>query len=218
MAVRVEATAARWAARSAPLMTILCLEAHYRYTPLYGLGYEPNPEKPVADTHRPVAAAADAAVPPREIPRTSSARPPTTRAPVVTDHGDFLYTAHRTREGGFGGSDIYRARISGAAPSALENLGEEVNSESDETDPALRMEGFHLVFNTDRDGAESAGLYTAKSRRLVKRYNYFKLPSFGWIGRNLHWLLILAISVAGCVWLTRRALAASKHKPREANV
>ena len=27
-------------------VTVLCLEAHYRYTPLFGLGYEPDPERP----------------------------------------------------------------------------------------------------------------------------------------------------------------------------
>lgn len=195
-------------------ITVLCLEAHYRYTPLYGLGYEPNPDGPIAG------ALDQSQLPPTPLFRHAKYleefnSPADDRAPVVTDHGDFLYCASE-REGGFGGADIYRARISGAAPSALENLGEEVNSEFDETDPALRMEGFHLLFNTDRDGGKSAGLYTAKSRRLVKRYSYFRLPSFGWIGGNLHWLLILGLGVTACYWLTRRNLVAGKHKPGEA--
>ena len=195
-------------------ITVLCLEAHYRYTPLYGLGYEPNPDGPVAG-----------ALDQSQLPETPLFRhakyleqfnsPADDRGPVVTDHGDFLYCSSE-REGGFGGSDIYRARISGAVPSPLENLGEDINSEQDETDPALRMEGFHLVFNTDRDG-DSEKLYTAKSRRLVKRHSVLRLPSFAWIAGNFHWIVIFAGSLGACVWMSRRALAASKRTTEEAN-
>ena len=186
-------------------ITVLCLEAHYRYTPLYGLGFEPDPRGPVAD------AIDQSKLSPTPLFRHAKFleafnSPADDRSPVVTEHGDFLYFAS-DREGGFGGSDIYRARISGAVPSAVENLGEEVNTETHETDPALRMEGFHLMFNRGDEG-----LFTAKSRRLVKRYNYMKLPSFGWLVRNLFWLLIFGGSVAGCVWLTRRALRESKRE------
>ena len=31
-------------------LVTLCLEAHYRYTPLYGLGWEPDPEGPTGDS------------------------------------------------------------------------------------------------------------------------------------------------------------------------
>jgi len=187
-------------------LTILCLEAHYRYTPLYGLGYEP-PEKPVPDT-----------INQSELPQTPLFRhakyleefssPADDTAPVVTDHGDFLYFAS-AREGGFGGSDIYRARISGHAAGAPANMGAEINSEANETAPAIRMAGFHLLFNSDR-GKEPEALYSAKSRRLVQRYNYAKLPSFGWMVRNIIWLLLFAGAAAACVWLTRRAIATHK--------
>jgi hypothetical protein len=186
-------------------LTVLCLEAHYRYTPLYGLGYEPDPAGPSA-----------AVIDQAQLPQTPLFRhakfleefnsPADDRSPVVTDHGDFLYCTS-DREGGFGGSDIYRARISGAQPGALQNLGEEVNSEADETDPALRMEGFQLMFNQG-DGA----LLNAKSRRLVKRHSVFRLPSFAWLVGNLHWLLVLALSAGGCVWMTRRALVSNKRE------
>ncbi len=187
-------------------LVVLCLEAQYRYTPLYGLGYEP-PEQPVAD-----------ALTGADLPDTPLFRhakylealnsPADDTAPAVTEHGDFLYFAS-AREDGFGGSDIYRARTTDGAADAPENLGAEINSEADETAPALRMAGFHLLFNSDRDGAGDA-LYGAKSRRLVKRYNYLKLPGIGWIFGNLPWLLAFAAAAAACLWAVRRALASLK--------
>ncbi|MDE0822070.1 MAG: hypothetical protein OSA95_13180, partial [Opitutales bacterium] len=69
----------------------LCLEAHYRYTPLYGLGFEPDPSA----GPNPNIIEGDA------LPRTPIFRhakhlalissPADDSAPVVTDHGDFLY-------------------------------------------------------------------------------------------------------------------------------
>jgi hypothetical protein len=184
-------------------LTVLCLEAHYRYTPLYGLGYEPDPETPDA---RPLDYNL---LPPSPHFRQGKYleafnSPGDDNAPVVTDHGDFLYFASK-REGGYGGSDLYRARIGGTIASAPANLGEQINSAADETDPAVRMAGFQLLFNSDREGKTGA-LYSAGSRRIERRYDYLKLPSFGWIFRNLHWILLFAGTTTACVWLTRRAL------------
>jgi len=102
---------------------------------------------------------------------------------VITDHGDFIYFTS-SREGGFGGSDIYRSRISGEVPSAPANLGVEINSKFNETDPAVRMAGFHLLFNSDRDQSISS-LYGAKSKRVMINYDYSKMPSVEWIKNNL---------------------------------
>lgn len=190
-------------------LTVLCLEAHYRYTPLYGLGYEPDPEGPVAD-----------ALDQSQVPETPLFRHAKyldafnsvadDTAPVVTDHGDFLYFAS-ARDGGFGGSDIYRARISGSVPGPAVNLGGEINSDAEEGDPAVRMAGFHLLFNSDREGDEEA-LYSTKSRRLDLRYDYSRFPGLGWIGRNVLWLLLLVVTIVSGGWLTRRAISASKQR------
>jgi hypothetical protein len=188
-------------------LTVLCLEAHYRYTPLYGLGFEPAPEGPVID------ALDQSQIP--EVPLFRHAKyledcnsPADDTAPVVTEHGDFLYFASK-REGGFGGSDIYRVRISGPVAGAVENPGAKINSSANEDQPAMRMEGFHLLFNSDRDGAPGA-LYGAKSRRLDLRHDYLKLPGFGWLGRNLPWFLLFITAAATGGWLTRRAIIASR--------
>jgi hypothetical protein len=199
-------------------VTVLCLEAHYRYTPLYGLGFEPNPDGPVAG-----------ALDESQLPPTPDFRnakfleafnsPADDLAPVVTDHGDFLYCSSG-RAGGLGGMDIYRSRISGAAPTPLENLGGEVNSAADETDPALRMEGFQLLFNRAGGEGQAAGLFSVRSSRLVKRHSYFNLPGFAWLRMNLPWLFLFVGAAAASVWLTRRALAAGRreHQAEGANV
>ena len=85
------------------------------------------------------------------------------------------------------------------------NLGEEINGPFNETNPALRMAGFHLLFNSDRS-PQKTGLFGAKSKRLEKRHNYLKLPSFSWIGDNLFLTIALLLTVTTFVFLTRRAL------------
>ena len=96
----------------ATALVTLCLEAHYRYTPLYGLGFEPAEgetdaiENDLMDFTQI-----------REVPLFRHAQnletlssPANEMDPVVTMHGDFLYFAS-DRDGGFGGSDLYRSRF-----------------------------------------------------------------------------------------------------------
>ncbi|MDP6859590.1 MAG: hypothetical protein QF426_07195 [Verrucomicrobiales bacterium] len=163
-------------------LVALCLEAHYRYTPLYGLGFEPDPEGPnpnVLDSK---------SLPKDPIFRHAKhlqefSSPSDEMAPVITDHGDFIYFTS-SREGVFGGSDIYRSRISGEAPSVPANLGKEINSKFNETNPAVRMAGFHLLFNSDRKESISS-LYGTKSKRVMIDYDYSKMPSMAWVKNNI---------------------------------
>lgn len=186
-------------------LVVLCLEAHYRYTPLYGLGFEPDPAGPTPDvldqTELPVTPLYRHA---KRLAGLSS--PADDTGPVVTEHGDFLYFSSG-RSGGLGGADLYRARISGPAPGESTNLGPEVNSTADETNPAIRMAGFHLLFNSDR-GDKTGALYSAKSGRVVRRYDYTNLPTARWLLEHLPWLLGLVTAAGGFAWFTRRALAA----------
>lgn len=180
----------------------LCLEAHYRYSPLYGLGFEPDPAGPNPNVIDGVA-----------LPKTPMFRhakhlavlssPTDDTAPVITDHGDFMYFTSR-RAGGLGGTDIYRSRVSGDAPTAPVNLGPEVNSTGDETDPAVRMAGFHLLFNSTRDSA--AGLFSAKSKRVVREFDYSKMPPGEWVRSNLVWLIAAALALVAFIYLAIRAL------------
>ena len=118
-------------------LVALCLEANYRYTPLYGLGYEPDPAGPAKQAlERDALIATPAFRHARHLAALSS--PADDAAPVLTDHGDFMYFVS-ARASGFGGSDLYRTRVSGAEPQPPPvNLGEEVNSSGNETHPAVR--------------------------------------------------------------------------------
>ena len=181
----------------------LCLEAHYRYSPLYGLGFEPDPAGPNPNV---VDGEALPKTPmfrhAKHLPALSS--PTDDTAPVITDHGDFMYFTSR-RAGGLGGSDIYLSRVSGEAPTAPANLGPEVNSAGDETDPAVRMAGFHLLFNSTRDGG-TAGLFSAKSQRVVRQFDYAKRPSGEWLRSNAGWLAAAALALVAFLYLAFRAL------------
>ena len=177
-------------------LVALCLEAHYRYTPLYGLGFEPDPSGPKR--------AADGLLAPGDVPSTPlfrharrieilSSDGADDTDPVVTDHGDFLYFAS-SRPAGQGGSDIYRSRFrknpnkdpleDPLIPGEPDNLGPEINSEKDERAPALRMAGFHLMFNSDRTDNPDA-LYGAMSKRVVRRYDKSKMPDGTWMQDNI---------------------------------
>ncbi|NIP94786.1 MAG: hypothetical protein GWO24_15605 [Akkermansiaceae bacterium] len=192
-------------------LVTLCLEAHYRYTPLYGLGWDPDENGPTG-----------ASMNQDQLPETPLYRharhlavlssPAEDTSPVVTDHGDFLYFAS-SRDGGLGGSDLYRSRVSGPEPGAPQNLGPEINSGNNETNPAVRNAGFQLLFNSDR-ADNAGGLYSARSKRVVRRYDYSKMPSLGWLASNFGWLVALGGALTGCLWLSWRALAAGRATAR----
>ncbi len=185
-------------------LVTLCLEAHYRYTPLYGLGFEPDPSGPSSNVIEGESLPKDIHFRQAKHLAVLSADKVDDKAPVITEHGDFLYFSS-SREGGEGGSDIYRARVSGESPRPPVNLGPEINSPSDEIDPAVRMAGFHLLFNSNREG-DNHSLYSAKSKRVIKKYDYSKMPSGAWFVRNIGWLIALIASLGIFIFLVRKAM------------
>ncbi len=50
------------------------------------------------------------------------------------------------RPGGHGGLDLYRCRMNGEKPGAVENLGASINTAQDEADPRLAADGAFLLF------------------------------------------------------------------------
>jgi hypothetical protein len=127
----------------ATALVCLCLEAHYRYTPLYGLGFEPDPLEPALE----VSAYDSLPVPPvfryaQNLTTLNTDYDETD--PLVSDHGDYLYFAS-SRLGGHGGSDIYRSRVGGtvdastpaeiAAREAAAPVDASVETERDVADP-----------------------------------------------------------------------------------
>ena len=179
-------------------LAALSLQAHYRYTPLYGLGYEPDPgRKRIATLHADNVA---------EVPLYRRAKllsdlssPRHDVQPFATHHGDYLYFVS-DRQGGHGRLDIYRSRISNEEPGVPENLGAAGNSRYDDTDPSLRMAGFELVFGSRRktDGAEVWNLHASTSRQVYRRHVRGALPAMNWMFQRFRWrFILLAVSFAG---------------------
>jgi len=66
--------------------------------------------------------------------------------PSVTRDGTIYFQARR--EGGFGGSDIYRSRLVGGVYGTPENLGPAVNTEANEGDVFIAPDESYLVVST----------------------------------------------------------------------
>jgi hypothetical protein len=178
-------------------LAALCLQAHYRYTPLYGLGYNPAPNS----TARSTLNEDDIPKPPeyRHAKRMATLSSDANDVQVcVSDHGDFLYFAS-DRAGGFGGFDLYRSRVSGEAPQPPRNLGPAINSEADETDPALRMAGFNLLFasNRQQEKPDRFRIHSAISREVFRRHEDARLPALKWMAGRYKWPLAFLFAALG---------------------
>lgn len=181
-------------------LVALSLQAHYRYTPLYGLGYEPDPKgRKFSDANEEQLSDVPEYRRAKRLRRLSSKKEDV--QVCVSSHGDFLYFAS-DRRGGLGGYDIYRSRISGDEPTEPINLGPAVNSAADDIDPALRAAGFQLIFGSDRDREDDRFvLRSAISRVVFRHFNYDELPAFGWMLAKFKWrLTFLLISLVGFVY------------------
>ena len=122
--------------------------------------------------------------------------------PCVSPWGDFLYFASN-RPGGQGGFDLYRARIADGRCLRLENLGAEVNTAGNETDPQLTKGGFMLYFSSDRDGGEEGtyDLYTSESHEVYASRVGRGLPTLGWS----IWVLLASLALLIPLMLFLRA-------------
>jgi len=76
-------------------------------------------------------------------------------APAWSPAGDFLYFAS-DRPGGLGRFDIYRSRLRDGTLEAPQNVRAPVNSPANELDPLLWMQGFALLFSSDRKAGSRA--------------------------------------------------------------
>ena len=100
--------------------------------------------------------------------------------PCVSPVGDFLYFASN-RPGGFGGFDLYRVRITGEDWPEPENLGPQVNTDANETDPQLTAAGFKMYFSSDRDSDQGDyDLFITTSREVYPERQGRDLPQLGW--------------------------------------
>ena len=110
----------------------------------------------------------------------------------ITPRGDFLYFAS-DRPGGLGGFDLYRCRLgSDGTCGPVENLGPEVNTPDNEADPQLTMQGFRMVFSSDRAGQKDIyDLFMCESREVYARRVPRAAPNLGWP----IWVLLASLAV-----------------------
>ncbi|MCO6436703.1 MAG: PD40 domain-containing protein [Phycisphaerae bacterium] len=150
-------------------------------------------------------------------------------SPAVTPSGDFLYFAS-DRPGGSGAFDLYRTRRLSGEHLSAENLGPAVNSIANDLDPALGMDGFALLFSSDRPahlmgGAVADGtsrtdtandttaappyrLYNTVSREVfldTRTYRReFDWAAFLWnLGTGLLWTLLALLLLLALLALAR---------------
>jgi hypothetical protein len=111
---------------------------------------------------------------------------------ALTPRGDFVYFSSN-RPGGHGGMDIYRSRILDGKLQRPQNLDAPVNSSADETDPAVWMEGYDLVFSSNRNSPnpQEFYLYHSVSREVFVRSDYSALLAFLGLFKKLKWLILL---------------------------
>ena len=185
-------------------LVALSLQSHYRYTPLYGLGFKPDRGSDRLST---AGLGALESIPvyrrAKRLYDLNSAGNDV--GPYLTEHGDYLYFSS-DRAGGAGGYDLYRYRITMKGVYELEHLGPEVNSAANEMDVALRSAGFDLTFSSDR-GMEQGEylLYSSPARQVYRRHEYGRFPAvFRLIEDAPMRLMGIVISLACFLFLVKR--------------
>ncbi len=121
--------------------------------------------------------------------------------PASTPSGDFLYFASRRRADSES-YDLYRSRLSSDPGLVLEpprTLGPSINTESDELNPALGLEGFAIFFVAETDGQST--LIRAVSREVYLS----RVTTRGDLLSLLPWIL-LALALVLLLALLRRTV------------
>ena len=80
--------------------------------------------------------------------------------------------------GGYGGTDLWRARMDAHGVGSIENLGPEINTEGNECFPAFRPSG-ELYFSSDGRTPSLGGLdlYRAKQDTITEHWTVVHLPA-----------------------------------------
>ena len=125
-------------------------------------------------------------------------------APAFSPVGDFVYFSS-ARDGGAGGLDLYRARLSAGVPGDARSLGPPVNTDGDELDPAPASEGFELFYTSIAD-AEAPAVFRRTVSREVELARDVQYGDLGALLRLLPWIL-LVLAIVLLLSLLRRLAA-----------
>ncbi|MFP6881955.1 MAG: hypothetical protein VCA34_13460 [Roseibacillus sp.] len=113
---------------------------------------------------------------------------------ALTRRGDHVFLAsdrERNNKEGFG---VYFSRVveGKALPPERVNL---YIKEGDVTDPAVRMEGFDLLFSTGAEGAEDGyKLYKSTTREVIGYTDLTRWEQFKELMKNIGWWVLLALA------------------------
>ena len=97
--------------------------------------------------------------------------------PAPSPDGRWLYFTS-DMPGGYGGTDLWRARMDAHGVGSIENLGPEINTEGNECFPAFRPSGA-LYFSSDGRTPSLGGLdlYRAKQDTITEHWTVVHLPA-----------------------------------------
>ena len=97
--------------------------------------------------------------------------------PAPSPDGRWLYFTS-DMPGGYGGNDLWRARMDAHGVGSIENLGPEINTEGNECFPAFRPSG-ELYFSSDGRTPSLGGLdlYRAKQDTITEHWTVVHLPA-----------------------------------------
>ena len=108
--------------------------------------------------------------------------------------GDFRYFSSN-RPGGYGKFDIWRSRVTANPDGSwsfgtVENLGPQINTADNETDPSMALNGYRMFFSSDRDSGD--GIYhllISDSREVYPLHQSRHGPAIG----LSFWLMLLSL-------------------------
>jgi len=96
--------------------------------------------------------------------------------PSISPTGDYLYFVSDMK-GGYGGKDIWRARMLGDVVDYIENMGSDINTAGDEMFPVVRNDST-LYFSSDgHPGMGGLDIFKAVYNKYSKRWNIENLKS-----------------------------------------
>ena len=99
--------------------------------------------------------------------------------PAISPDGETLYFVSDAPDslGGFGGKDIWRAKVSGTECTFIENLGPDINTSNDEMFPTLRADGTLYFSSNGHPGYGGLDLYKASPYDEGKRWTVTNMGS-----------------------------------------
>ena len=131
-----------------------------------------------------------------------------------TPRNDFVYF-DSNRTGGQGGFDIYGGRVVRGGLLLPKNLGLELNSPADDLAPAVRMEGFDLLFCSSRGDDGTFNLHETTAREVVARLDLSRLDAlFERLLLAKWWILAFILALLLLIYLLKhyRDLTSLFHK------